>query len=215
MFYTEHMFLSNAICDALPVARREPPTSVEVRAVTAADWEDVVALFTRPGPRGGVPIPSQCWCQYWHTRGGGYWDEGHRERLERQLREGRAPALLATAAGGATVGWCRLGPRSSFERLAHSRTLAPVDDEPVWSIVCFYVHPAAKRRGVASALLDGAVELAAAAGAPALEAYAARPEHPNIDSYTGYLPMYLAAGFEHVRDGGRRVIVRRRLLRSP
>jgi GNAT superfamily N-acetyltransferase len=111
------------------------------------------------------------------------------------------------------VGWCRVGPRVSFERLAHSRTLAPIDDEPVWSAVCFYVHPAAKRQGVASALLDGALELAAAAGAPALEAYAARPEHPNIDSYTGYLPMYLAAGFEHVRDGGRRVIVRRRLQR--
>jgi GNAT superfamily N-acetyltransferase len=73
------------------------------------------------------------------------------------------------------------------------------------------VHPAAKRQGVASALLDEAVALASARGAPILEGYAARPHHPNIDSYTGYLPMFLAAGFEHVDDGGRRVIVRKRL----
>ena len=174
-----------------------------------ARWDDVVDLFTRPGPRGGTPVTSHCWCQYWHTRGKGYWDNGHRARLEQQLRSG-IPALLAYA-GGEPVGWCRLGPRESFERLVHSKKLAPVDDEPVWSLVCFYVHPTAKRQGVASVLLDAAVGLAAKAGAPALEAYAAKPHHPNIDSYTGYLPMFLRAGFEPVGAGGRRTIVRRRL----
>ena len=68
-----------------------------------------------------------------------------------------------------------------------------------------------QRGSRAGDLLDAAVELAAKAGVPALEAYAARPEHPNIDSYTGYLPMFLRAGFEPVGDGGRRTIVRRRL----
>jgi GNAT superfamily N-acetyltransferase len=184
--------------------------TLEIRPATAGRWDDVVDLFTRPGPRGGTPIPSGCWCQYWHTRGSGYWDGDNRAALERQLREGTAPAVLAYLDGRA-VGWCRLGPRASFERLAHSRTLAPVDDLPVWSVVCFYVHPDAKRQRVASTLLDAAVRLARERGAPALEAYAARPQHPNIDSYTGYAPMFLAAGFEHVRDGGRRAIVRKRL----
>jgi hypothetical protein len=31
----------------------------------------------------------------------------------------------------------------------------------------------------------------------------------NIDAYTGYRPMFLDAGFEVVRDAGRRLIVRR------
>jgi GNAT superfamily N-acetyltransferase len=186
---------------------------VEIRAATPARWGDVVSLFERPGPRGGIPIPSQCWCQYWHTRGREYWQgrgAPNRARLEEQIRRGVAPALIAYAAGEA-VGWCRLGPRESFERLAHSKTLAPVDDEPVWSVVCFYVDPAAKRRGVASTLLEEAVAVAGSRGAPVLEGYAARPGHPNIDSYTGYLPMFLAAGFESVRQGGRRTIVRRSL----
>jgi GNAT superfamily N-acetyltransferase len=173
-------------------------------------WEDVVDLFTRPGPRGGIPIASQCWCQYWVTRGEGYWAADNDAKLRRQLQAGEVHALLAYL-DGVPAGWCRLGPRESFERLAHSRTLAPVDDLPVWSVVCFYVSPAAKRQGVASALLEAAVELAREQGAPALEGYAARPHHPNIDSYTGYLPMFLDAGFEHVRDGGRRAIVRKAL----
>ena len=181
---------------------------IQVRPATAADWDDVAELFTRPGPRGGTPIAGQCWCQYWVTRGGGYWAAGNDERLRQQLVAGEVTALLASIEGR-PAGWCRLGPRDSFDRLAHARTLAPVDDLPVWSVVCFYVRPEAKRQGVASALLDAAVESARAAGAPALEGYAARPHHPNIDSYTGYLPMFLAAGFEHVRDGGRRAIVRK------
>ena len=187
-----------------------PRGRLEIRTATAARWEDVADLFTRPGPRGGTPIPSQCWCQYWVTRGGGYWAADNDARLREQLHDGEVHALLAYR-DGVPVGWCRLGPRASFERLAHSRTLQPVDDLPVWSVVCFYVRPEAKRQGVASALLDAAVELAREQGVPALEAYAARPDHPNIDSYTGYLPMFLAAGFEHVRDGGRRAVVRRRL----
>ena len=186
---------------------------MQTRVATSAYWGEIVSLFERPGPRGGTPIPSQCWCQYWHTRGREYWeghDGRHRARLEEQLRLGSAPALIAFV-GDEAVGWCRLGPRESFERLAHSKTLAPVDDQSVWSVVCFYVHPSVKRQGVASALLEAAVELARERGAPILEGYAARPHHPNIDSYTGYLPMFLAAGFEGVREGSRRTIVRRRL----
>jgi GNAT superfamily N-acetyltransferase len=172
-----------------------------------------VSLFERRGPRGGTPITAGCWCQFWHLRGKAYdagWGGGNRGRLEQQVRSRPAPGLLAYLDGEA-VGWCRLGPRESFERLETSRALARVDDEDVWSLVCFYVHPAAKRRGVASALLEEAVEHAAKHGAPILEAYAARETHPNIDAYTGYLPMFLAAGFETAREGGRRTIVRRRL----
>ena len=186
---------------------------IVVRPATRGRWDDVVELFERRGPRGGTPITDGCWCQFWHLRGTSYatgWHAGNRERLEQQVQGRRAPGLLAYL-DGEPVGWCRLGPRESFDRLEASKPLARIDDAPVWSLVCFYVHPAAKRRGVASALLDAAVRRASAAGAPFLEAYAARPDHANIDAYTGYLPMYLAAGFEPVSDGGRRTIVRRAL----
>ena len=46
-----------------------------------------------------------------------------------------------------------------------------------------------------------------------LEGYAVREGHMNIDSYTGYLPMFREAGFEVTRAAGRRTIVRRTLER--
>ena len=187
--------------------------TIEISTATSRHWPDVADLFTRPGLRGGRPQTDGCWCRFWHLRGKAYW-EGHgdtnREALEAEILSGSEPGLLAYA-DGQVVGWCRVGARESFERLVHSRKLTRVDNESVWAIVCFYVHPDAKRKGVASALLEAATSRAKEHGAAVLEAYPVAPDHMNIDAYTGYLPMFLAAGFDHVRDAGRRTIVRRRL----
>jgi GNAT superfamily N-acetyltransferase len=187
---------------------------IDVRVATAGCWDDVVDLFERPGPRGGTPQTDGCWCQFWHLRGRAYWDghgAGHRARLEEEVRSGTEPGLLAHV-DGVPVGWCRVGPRESFDRLEHSPKLARVDDQDAWSVVCFYVHPEAKRHGVASTLLDAAIERAGAHGVKILEGYPVAEGHMNIDAYTGYLPMFLAAGFDPVGDAGRRTIVRRSLV---
>jgi GNAT superfamily N-acetyltransferase len=186
---------------------------IDLAVVTPRHWDDVVELFTRRGPRGGTPQPDGCWCRFWFVRGKAYWDghgAGHRRALREEIRAGGAHALLAFLDGEA-VGWCRHGPREAFDRLERSTKLARVDDREVWSIVCFYVDPTAKRRGVATALLDAAVAQVRAQGVKLVEAYPVREGHMNIDAYTGYLPMFLDAGFEVVRDAGRRLIVRRRL----
>ena len=184
---------------------------IEVRAASPERWHDLVDLFERRGPRGGTPQTNGCWCQFWHLRGKEYW-AGHgapnRARLETEIRGDGVPGLLAYS-DGIPVGWCRLGPRETFDRLEHSPRLARVDDEEVWSVVCFYVHPAAKRKGVATSLLHAAMAHATSRGARILEGYAVAEGHMNIDAYTGYLPMFLGAGFEPVRAAGRRTIVRR------
>jgi GNAT superfamily N-acetyltransferase len=189
---------------------------IDVQPLTPKRWGDVADLFTRRGPRAGNPQTNGCWCQFWHVRGRAWWDGhgvGHRRALEEEIRTGGATALIAYV-DGEPVGWCRLGPRETFDRLEHSSRLARVDDEDVWSVVCFYVHPSAKRSGVATALLDAATALARDEGAAILEGYAVSEGRMNIDAYTGYLPMFLAAGFEPVRPAGRRTIVRRRLSAS-
>ncbi len=190
-----------------------PLSSIDVHAATPERWDDVADLFERKGPHGGLPQTDGCWCQFWHLRGNAYWDGhgmGNRRRLEAEIRSGTEPGLLAYV-DDVLVGWCRVGLRESFDRLEHSSKLVRIDDQDVWSVVCFYVHPSAKRGGVAAALLEAAIERAAAHGAPILEGYAVRDGHMNIDAYTGYLSMFLEAGFEVIRDAGRRTIVRRGL----
>ena len=125
------------------------------------------------GPRGGMPFTAGCWCQYWHLRGKAYdtgWGDANRARLERQVADGEVPGLLAYV-DDVPMGWCRLGPRETFERLEHSAKLARVDDEDVWSLVCFSVHVSARGSGIAAALLESAIGHATSYGAPVLEAY--------------------------------------------
>ena len=99
------------------------------------------------------------------------------------------------------VGWVSLGPRADFERLARSTILAPVDDVPVWSIVCFVVGRRERGQGIGRALLDSAIEHARANGATTLEAYPVDTgggRLPSANIYKGTLSMFERAGFRVV-----------------
>ena len=113
---------------------------------------------------------------------------------------GIAPGLVGYE-GDRVVGWISLGPREDYERLAYSKVLAPVDDTPVWSIVCFVVSRHARGRGVATGMLEAGIAYARAHGAAMLEAYPADPgdgRRRAADVYQGTLSMFERAGFEVV-----------------
>jgi ribosomal protein S18 acetylase RimI-like enzyme len=96
-------------------------------------------------------------------------------------------------------------------KLARSPVLKPVDDRPVWSLVCFVVAGSCRRRGVAEALLGGAVAYAAEQGAEILEAYPVDKPGPGRDDslWFGSKSMYDRAGFiEVARRRPERPIVR-------
>jgi len=116
-------------------------------------------------------------------------------------RQGRAPGLVAYD-GDEAVGWISIGPREDYERLAHSTVLMPIDDKPVWSIVCFVVGRQARGRGVARKLLEAGVDYAREHGARLLEAYpvevAEGQRVPPGDVYRGTLSMFERAGFKVV-----------------
>ena len=91
-----------------------------------------------------------------------------------------------------------LAPREDYERLAHSKVLAPLDDTPVWSIVCFVVSRGSRGAGVAAALLDAAIAYARDRGATTLEAYpveTGKGRVPAANAYHGTLAMFERAGF--------------------
>jgi GNAT superfamily N-acetyltransferase len=159
----------------------------------------VVTLFEGDGELG-------CWCQYWRQSSGEYSGKapGSGEaRLRGQVDSGRpAPGLIAYV-DDAPAGWCGFGPRPSMERLVRSKTIPTIDDQPVWSIVCFKVQVGYRRRGVTHALLAGVIEYARAQGASMLEAYPIDPEDERLDvsfSYVGFTGVFEAAGFTRVLE---------------
>lgn len=188
-----------------------PSTAIEVVPATPDRWADLQTLFEGDGPRG-------CWCQYWRQSSGAYGagGPGSGERNLRAQTEAGPPAPGVIAyVDGEPAGWCGFGPRASMERLVRSRTIPAIDHLPVWSIVCFKVRVGYRRRGVAQALLDGAIAYAAEHGAPAVEAYPIDPEGRRLDvafSYVGFTGMFEAAGFQRVLETDARSAGRPRIL---
>jgi GNAT superfamily N-acetyltransferase len=197
------------------VTRDEERRPITVLPATAERWADVQTLLGGDGDRG-------CWCQYWRHSASDYSDlgpGGGRRALRTQLDDEIAPGVIAYI-GNEPVGWCGLGPRSRNERLVRSRTIPLIDDVPVWSVLCFKVRVGYRRRGVARALLQGAIDYARKHGAPALEGYPIDPGGKRLDvafSYVGFVPMFEKEGFQQIvqtdaKSAGRpRILMRRDL----
>jgi len=129
------------------------------------------------------------------------------------------PGLLGYR-GKVPVGWVSLGPREDYAKLANSPTMKPVDDRPVWSIVCFVVPSEFRKQGVARELLAGAVAYARQRGVRLLEAYPVDKDEPTAPDapWFGSKAMFDEAGFHEVaRRKPARPIVRLKLVerRSP
>jgi GNAT superfamily N-acetyltransferase len=176
--------------------------------LTLDRWTDLETLFGANGACGG------CWCMAWRLPRAQWQQqkgEKNRRALKRIVSLGRAPGLLAYSSG-APVGWCCIGPREDFPALARSRVLAPVDDEPVWSIVCFFIARPFRGQGVSVELLKAAAEYAREQGARIVEGYPLEPGRilPAPFVWTGLASAFRKAGFREVlRRSPKRPIMRR------
>jgi GNAT superfamily N-acetyltransferase len=113
------------------------------------------------------------------------------------VKKGPPPGLLAFD-GDLAVGWCQLTPRSSLLWLERNSRLPRVDELPVWCLSCFYVRKGHRRKGIAAALIEAAIQTARQAGAPALEGYPLDRALTPSASSTGFLSTFLKAGFRIV-----------------
>ena len=111
-----------------------------------------------------------------------------------------SPAGLIGYEGAVPVGWVAVAPRSAYPRLVRSPVAKAVDDLPVWSVVCFVVPSHFRGRGVARALLRGAVAHAKAHDAVALEAYPIDKPGRGHDTFmwNGARSMFEREGFVEV-----------------
>ena len=111
-----------------------------------------------------------------------------------------SPGIIAYV-DGKPAGWCAVAPRKEYVRLERPRVLKPVDDKPVWSIVCFFIEKQFRNRGLSKLLLQSAVEFAISNGAKIIEGYPVEPKAgkmPDAFAWTGFSNTFRKAGFKEV-----------------
>jgi hypothetical protein len=171
------------------------PVPFETHPVTP-DRVDDFATVANPNRR-----RTHCWCLS-HRLAAAEIEElgrGSREAAFRALCERAHPPGVIGYADGEPVGWCSIGPRGENTRLSASKLIRPLDDVPVWSIICVIIRGGHRGHGYTTPLIEGAVAYAASHGAPAVESYPVDPPDGRIDTtmaFVGTRSMFEKAGFE-------------------
>jgi GNAT superfamily N-acetyltransferase len=161
---------------------------------------------------------------WWRVpQGGKLWDRvkgtKNRTAFQQLLENGAVHGVLAFS-GDEPVGWCSFGPRRLHPRLERVRALRRDWPEGTWSILCFYIPSAWRRRGVARLLLKEATAQAFKLGAREVEGYPVVASDatgliPAAFAWTGVPALFEAAGYKRLPDqAGRGRIVTKSAPRS-
>jgi GNAT superfamily N-acetyltransferase len=156
-----------------------------------------------------------CFCRFWHFDGTA---RDWLERCAQRPEENRSEMLAALDQGspemyglvacreGEVVGWLKLAPAVTLPKLYAQRLykgLASLADarEGVFTVGCLLVREDVRHRGVAHALLAGAITQAPRWGARALEAFPrSDPDLADAALMLGPTQLFVSAGFEVVHD---------------
>ena len=125
---------------------------------------------------------------------------GNKQAMKKIVFSDNIPGIIAYH-NNEPVGWCSVAPRGDFSKLANSRVLKPVDEKPVWSVVCFFINRGYRRKGLSVALLRAAKKFIKSNGGKILEGYPIEPKKdkmPDAFAWTGLSVAFLKAGFKEV-----------------
>jgi GNAT superfamily N-acetyltransferase len=188
--------------------------SLEFRPLTPGRWKDFEQLFGKRGAVGG------CWCMWWRISRSQFEKqkgEGNRRAMKRIVMSRQVPGILAYE-NRQPIAWCSVGPRESFPVLGRSRVLKPVDDKPVWSIVCFYIPARYRRQGLSGKLIRAAIQYVRSQGGRMIEAYPVEPKKgqtADVYAWTGLASTFRKMKFKEVaRRSPTRPIMRKAIRPS-
>src|SRR5438093_5875681 len=180
-------------------------SDVAVRPVSP-DQHDAVMHFFDLVAYADNPNWSKCFCMERLVT-------DYDERTKAQNRAARSELIKTAKANGLVayrlgrvVGWCHAAPKSELVDVPGERT------GDVGAVVCFVVAPDQRRQGIATTLLEAALDQLRTRGLRTVEAY---PWLGEVDAarwvwtqYVGPLSMYEKAGFRVVEKHDDFCIVR-------
>lgn len=172
----------------------------EYYPLTPDRWKDLEFLFGEKGACGG------CWCMWWRlSRSEFIRQKGDKNKssMKKIVKSGEIPGILGYV-DGKPVAWCSIGPRDVFPALERSRVLKRVDDQPVWSVVCFFIAKPFRKKSMSVKILQSAVDYAKRNGVKIVEGYPVEPKKgkwPDVFAWTGFVSAFKKAGFKEVHRG--------------
>jgi GNAT superfamily N-acetyltransferase len=165
--------------------------NVTVKPLNASTWADFETLFNTSRTCTG------CWCTWFRLPSPVFRSMSKEDKnayMRTLVQSGKEPGLLAYIEG-VPAGWVSVAPRTEFALLARSKKLAHVDDQPVWSINCFFTDRHYRGLGLTRFLIQAAIQFAVEHGATILEAY---PIDTEGKVENGSLFYGLAETFRHL-----------------
>jgi GNAT superfamily N-acetyltransferase len=188
---------------------------MDVRALRPTDLKDWLAFFDGPAFRDNHEW-STCYCRSYLIENPEGWDDaceggGNRAPMCAAIEAGAVDGMLARV-DGEVVGWIHMGPvtRFNFAARFHDR---PDDETDVAGIVCLIVAKPMRRRGVATALLRGAIETLRDRGFRRVRAWPRTDESHDGEAelFHGPRALYVSEGFVPIRERGHLTVMERPL----
>ncbi len=178
-------------------------SAIRIEPATAVPFADIEHAFTGGGDGGS------CWCQ-WFLLPRSEFTSGSRDERKQLLRRELgttepSPALVAYV-DDEPAAWVRVAPRTHQAALARTQVVKrgskePTDDPDVWAITCFVVRREHRAKGIATRLLEAAIDHARQHGARLIEAYpidTERRKSSTNELFVGSALLFSAAGFEEI-----------------
>jgi GNAT superfamily N-acetyltransferase len=182
-------------------------SKLEFHPLTPKRWRDFETLFGERGACGG------CWCMWWRVARSQFNKQKgaqNKQAMKKLVDGGHTPGIIAYQ-NGQPIAWLSVAPRETFTVLERSKILKPVDERPVWSVVCFFVAKEHRRSGLSVKLLKAGIDFVRERGGRVVEGYPVEPKKKQADAFvwTGLASAFLKAGFKEVeRRSGTRPIMR-------
>ena len=188
---------------------------VTVLDVTPERVADYQSFFDNDAFR-DYPAWQSCYCMETHrTLPDEEWTARtsieNRADMTSMIGRGQVTGLLAYV-DGKPVGWCNYGETTHLGGVMMKLKLDASEHDRVGSVACFVIASQYRGHGVATRLLDAAIDRLRDRGLRAVEAYPRKEGGGSAQAhYRGSLTMFERAGFETYRDAGKYLIVRKPL----